>query len=86
MTVDAVSGDHFQPATAGVAVGQVVEWKNTDSIAHNIQFDGQDSISTDLLSPGQTWEIRFTAAGAYTYHCGFHPGMDGTVTVTPSAK
>lgn len=81
-TVNAVTGQKFNPDTINVKVGQVVEWKNTDTIAHNVTFDGQDSISTSLLSPGQTWEVKFATAGTYSYQCTFHPGMTGKVTVS----
>jgi len=82
-TVVAQTGNSFSPQNVTVKVGQVVEWKNNDSIAHTVTFNGQDAISTSLLNPGQTWEVKFTTAGTYNYICSFHqPNMAGTVTVT----
>jgi plastocyanin len=30
-----------------------------------------------------TFSYAFTEAGTYEYICDFHPGMGGTITVTP---
>lgn len=71
----------FQPGSARVKPGEVVEWDNTGSVAHNVTFDQYPSITSGTLNGGDTYEVRFTASGTYRYHCTFHPGMDGSVTI-----
>jgi plastocyanin len=44
------------------------------------EFTGQD-VSSGLLNPTQTFELKFPKAGVYKYYCGIHPGHVGTVVV-----
>lgn len=81
-TVNQVTGQKFDPKSATVKVGQVVAWKNTDSIAHNVTFDGHDDITNPNMSAGDTFMVKFTTAGSYSYKCTFHDGMTGTITVS----
>jgi plastocyanin len=60
----------------------VVEWKNTDTVAHNVTFSDDPNVSIGNMNPGDSWEVKFTTAGAYNYQCTFHAGMTGTVTVS----
>jgi len=71
----------FQPGVARVKPGKVVEWKNAGSIPHNVTFDQYPSITSGTMNGADTYEVRFTAPGTYPYHCTFHPGMNGSVTV-----
>ncbi len=72
----------FAPTTATAKTGAVIQWKDTGSTAHNVTFDGQSSLTSGTLQKGDTWQVQFTTAGTYTYHCTFHPGMNGQITVT----
>ena len=72
----------FSPNSTTVAVGQVIEWKDTGTVAHNVTFDTSSDATSPTLNPGDTWEVKFSVPGTYQYHCTFHPGMNGTVTVT----
>jgi plastocyanin len=71
----------FTPTAATVKTGGVIQWKNTGSTAHNVTFDGQSSLTSGTLQQGETWQVRLTTAGMYKYHCTFHPGMNGQITV-----
>ena len=85
VTVDATDGLVFVPAAATARIGDVIEFKNTGSVAHTVTFqDGNDGCLTDAtLAPGATWEIKFTAAGTYNYLCTIHaPNMKGEITVS----
>jgi plastocyanin len=73
---------HFHPSSSTVKVGEVVEWDNTGSVAHNVTFDQYPDITSDTMNGGDKYQVKFTVAGTYQYHCTFHPGMDGTVTVS----
>jgi plastocyanin len=54
-------------------------------------YDGTGFVNSGVLAllapPGSTappsFKLTFTKAGTYTYYCLIHPGMDGTITVTP---
>jgi plastocyanin len=71
----------FDPTAVAVKTGDVIQWKNTGSPPHNVTFDDQPAITSGTLAQGDTWEVKFTTPGTYKYHCTFHPGMDGQVTV-----
>jgi plastocyanin len=71
----------FNPNKTSVKVGDVLAWDNTSSLAHNVTFDAYSSITSDNMSAGDKFQVKFTKAGTYPYHCTIHPGMDGTVTV-----
>jgi plastocyanin len=82
------------PLTISLAsiTGGTVQWFNDDhtnssydgntAVVHNITAD-DDSFSSGPLQAGSTFEAEFAAPGTYSYHCSIHPGMRGTVTVTP---
>ena len=80
--VDATADLKFSPNTTTLKTGDVILWTNSGSVPHNVTFDGQDAITSQTMQQGDTWAVQFTVAGTYAYHCTFHPGMDGTVTVS----
>lgn len=71
----------FSPTSVTVKTGGVVEWDNSGTVAHNVTFDQYDQITSDTMNGGDKYQVKFTTAGTYQYHCTFHPGMNGTVTV-----
>jgi len=73
----------FQPGSVDVARGRVVEWTNNGVVAHNVTFDEHPALTSGTMHHGDRYEIRFTAPGTYPYRCTFHPGMNGTVHVSP---
>jgi plastocyanin len=80
-TVEAtIEGQAFsQPLTA--KVGDVVTWTNKDAVPHSVVLD-DGSCQTDQLSQNATASLAFSAAGDYAFHCGVHPSMTATITVT----
>jgi plastocyanin len=72
----------FDPAMQTAHVGDVIEWTNTGSVMHTITFDSEPSLSDPSLEPGGVWEVKFTTAGTYRYHCTIHTGMVGTIVVS----
>jgi plastocyanin len=73
----------FQPVTVEVAREGVVQWTNGGVVDHNVTFDPYPGLTSDTMHHGDRYEIRFTAPGTYQYRCTFHPGMTGTVDVSP---
>jgi plastocyanin len=81
-TVQETSGLKFDPGSITVSSGGVVMWTNAGTAPHNVTFDSNPELTSGTMSPGDRYELRFTKAGQYSYHCTFHPGMEGTVTVS----
>jgi plastocyanin len=81
-TVQETAALAFDPASATVSSGGVVLWTNPGTVPHNVTFDANPEITSGTMSPGDRYEVRFTKAGRYSYHCTFHPGMNGSVTVS----
>ncbi len=77
----ATDADQFDPKTTSAAVGDVVEWTNAGSQAHNITFADDQNINDQAFNGGDKWQIKFTKAGSYKYQCTIHPGMEGEVDV-----
>lgn len=77
----------FSPNPATVPEGQLVSWKNTDSIVHRVVFDGL--VDTGDINPGATSAPQALGAVSKGYHCSIHPGMvgslNGAATPTPGA-
>lgn len=69
----------FVPSSVSVTVGGVVTFTNPTDETHNITFTGEPPSAT--LSPGQSHQESFPAAGSFPFSCTLHAGMNGTVTV-----
>jgi plastocyanin len=85
VTINATDDLVFVPASSTATVGSVIEFKNTGSVMHTVTFqDNNDGCLTDSsLNPGSTWDVKFTAAGTYNFHCTVHsPNMKGEITVS----
>jgi plastocyanin len=81
-TVQETGALKFDPASITLSVGGVVQWINAGSVVHNVTFDANPELTSQTMSKGDKYELKFTRAGTYAYHCTFHPGMDGTITVS----
>jgi plastocyanin len=72
----------FSPATLTVPLGTTVRWTNATSAPHTVTAAGFDS---GTIPSGGTYSHTFTQAGAFSYHCAFHPNMTGTIIVSGTA-
>jgi amicyanin len=72
----------FSPANITVKKGTTVTWTNNDSVGHNVIADSGNGPNSQILQKGQTYSFTYDTAGSFSYHCGVHPSMKGTVTVT----
>lgn len=73
----------FSPTTLTVKPGQKVTVRNLDATAHTLTSDQSGAFDTGTVQPGAT--ASFTAPskpGSYTFFCGFHGSMTGTLTVS----
>jgi len=67
----------FNPNPAVVTAGQLVVFKNNDSVAHHIILD-DGTVQTADIAPGQSSAaVAMGTSGSPTYHCTIHPGMVG---------
>jgi plastocyanin len=72
----------FAPATIAAKAGQSVCWVNDDDVQHDAQAqDGQ--FSSVLFGKGKTYTTKLAKAGTIAYVCSVHPGMTGTLKVSP---
>ena len=69
----------FQPALVTISAGDTVTWTNTVTTPHSVV--GDDGMNSPILSKDQTYSHTFTTDGTYSYHCGVHSTMTGTVQV-----
>lgn len=51
-------------------------------------FDGSEAVSSGVIfgGDGATWDLNFTAAGEYQFHCLIHPFQTMTVTVVDDGE
>jgi plastocyanin len=67
----------FNPNPATVNTGQLVVFKNNDSVVHHIVLD-DGTVQTPDIAPGATsTAVAMGTSGSPTYHCMIHPGMVG---------
>ena len=73
----------FMPGELEVAGGTTVTWTNKDENAHTVKDEGgADFQESEELEQGETFTFTFATPGTYTYICGIHPYMKGTVVVS----
>lgn len=76
----------FEPHVLVVPVGTVVEFRNSDSVLHNIFAPGLNGERFDLGTwpQGEAREHRFDEPGVTLLLCNVHPEMEAYVVVVPS--
>ena len=74
----------FTPPTLAVKPGAKVTWTNEDTAVHSIKDTSPlaTPVSQDL-EKGGTFSITYAQPGSYSYICGIHQYMTGSVTVAP---
>jgi plastocyanin len=71
----------FEPAQVTLAVGETVQFINTDEEPHTVTSTN-GAFNSKALDTNQTWNYTATKAGTFPYICSIHPFMKGTLTVT----
>ena len=77
-----ISNFSFGPNELEVKVGTTVTWTNKDGTNHTVTSD-DGAFDSGTLRRGSSFSFTFTEAGTFTYHCNFHSGMTGGITVIP---
>ncbi len=70
----------FDPPALEVHAGDVVEWANSDFVAHTATAD-DGTFDTGKIEGGGTKRITVGKSGTFPYSCSYHPTMKGTLTV-----
>lgn len=73
----------FTPDVITVVIGKnnTINWINNDLAPHTATSDLAGVFDTGAIAPGASAEVTLSTPGTYTYHCSFHPWMQGTVIV-----
>ncbi|SRR5216110_514791 len=79
-----VSNNSFSPNAVAMQTGSTVTWTwNSGGVTHDVAYDsGPTPLPASSAPQGSgTHSNTITTVGRYTYHCNFHGGMTGSVTV-----
>jgi carboxypeptidase T len=79
-TRDVSIGDFFfDPQNLTIPAGTTVRWTDAED-SHTTTSDTA-VWDSGTLNPGDQFSYTFNTPGSYPYHCEFHLGMEGTITV-----
>jgi len=79
------SGYEFLPGFLLAQTGQVVHFRNSEDVLHNIRVSEssqQKSIFNVATVPFGSYEHKFTEPGLYNIACDIHPTMRASILVT----
>ena len=72
----------FKPQKVLVKPGTTVTWTNKDTTIHDIKDTSPlNTPQSKDLNKGDTFSITYNQPGTYSYICGIHQYMTGTVEV-----
>ena len=80
--VTATTSLAFDPNTVSIPANDSIFF-TFQGVQHNVLFDTPSSPANIGNTTSATVKRQFPTAGTYSYHCGIHPQMTGSVTVTP---
>ena len=86
ITISGVRGaQSFSPNPASCAQGQVVVFRNADTVTHRVILDDR-SIDTGDIAPGASSQQLQLGAVSKSYHCPIHPNMVGSLNSAPTPE
>lgn len=74
----------FTPKTVTVVGGDTVQWKNLDTVNHQIVANN-GAFASAAIAPNKTYARRMDTPGTFPYHDALKPTLKGTVKVTGAA-
>ncbi len=77
-----ISDAGFSPSLLSVPAGATVRWRNAGAVVHSVVGGDLAFSDSALIEPGDAYNQRFDLPGTYTYRCGPHQSMIGTIEVT----
>ncbi len=75
-----IDASGFSPKTVMIQAGDIVNWMNIDSSAHQVTDDTHSWFSP-ILPGGTAFAKTFPTAGTIAYHCHIHHEMTATLIV-----
>ncbi len=75
----------FGPSVRKVARGTTVTIVNRGKEFHTVTSDDPGRLFDISIDANQTASLTFDKLGTFTYHCGVHPQMTGTIQVCDGA-
>jgi plastocyanin len=79
-----IEKDGFHPTTITINLDDTVQWRNRDTIRHQVVSD-TGAFASPILRAGANWSFPFSVAGRYPYHDGLEPSEHGVVVVRAPA-
>jgi len=80
----------YSPDVAVVTQGYIVEWTNSDSVAHTVTNTDPygETFDSGLMNGGDVFTLDTTdiEIGEYQYECSFHPWMVATLVIEPAKE
>ncbi len=80
VTVVTISQFAFLPSEVTVKRGATIRFENKDFAPHSATSDDM-SFDSQTLRKDEISNIIAGRPGIYVYHCKFHPGMVGRITI-----
>jgi plastocyanin len=71
----------FSPFVLPIVVGTTVDFRNHDSVAHNVFSPDAERYNLGTWRPGTSHSNRFNALGVYAQACALHPEMQAYILV-----
>lgn len=71
----------YDPSGVVIDPGDTMLWHNHDGVVHTASDDG-GRWDTGPIGPDASASLVFDTPGTYTYHCSFHPTMQGSFVVS----
>lgn len=81
VTIDIVrnaGAQSFSPDPATLPAGQMVVWRNVDTVVHRVVLNN-GALDTGDLARGASSQPMPLNTGNGAYHCSLHPSMVGTI-------
>jgi plastocyanin len=74
----------FKPQKVVVKPGTEVTWTNDDTAIHDVKDTSPlNTPKSKEMAKGDTFSITYASPGTYSYICGIHQYMTGSVEVVP---
>jgi plastocyanin len=81
-TIRILANMTYSPATLTVKQNTVINLTNDAGVTHSVTSDDGTTFDKDVTA-GATVTYNCPTIGTFPFHCKFHAGMNGTLTVTP---
>jgi plastocyanin len=78
----------FNPAVAQATVGDTIRWtwaSSTHDVTSTSVPGGANSFASGVHNTGFVFTYIIQVAGTYNYVCTVHPGMNGSISASPSS-